>query len=118
MQAADVPAGLVERLQRPRFLAAPLKSTASHAVLTFIGGLLQDKEITGMVGGGVQPDQRCPLQVTVELPSGPTSIVQLLNDAVRQAPGLVWFVSYAPDSDQKTIGVVCPGGQSFKMMLL
>jgi hypothetical protein len=118
MQAPDVPAEIAERLQRPRYLATPIKSTASHAVFNVVAGLLQDREVSGVLGTGLQPDQQCPLQVPVALAAGPTSVLGLLNQTVRQAPGLVWFISYDSERSKMAIGVVCPGGHYTKMILL
>lgn len=117
MQAQSVPADIANRLSSSRYLANTVKSSASHAVFNFVAGLLQETEVTGVLGAGSLPDETCPLQAPVELGAGPTSIVTMLNETVRQAPGLVWFVTYDAKVEQMAIGVVCPGGQYTKMLL-
>jgi hypothetical protein len=58
-------------------------------VFNFVVGLLQEKEVTGVLGTGLQRDETCPMRLPVELGRGPTSVLGLLNGIVQQAGGLV-----------------------------
>jgi len=117
MQAASAPADVADKLHRVRSHTTPIRVTASRAVFNVVAGLLQEKEVSGVLGTGSLPDDRCPLQQPVELNVGEASVVALLNQTVEQAPGLVWFVTYDVDRSEMAVGVVCPGGQYFKMIL-
>ena len=79
-------------LTRARFDAdadAPAGSYLSMAATAIRGG-----ESRGIIGTGPMPDPESALVKRVHLPKGSYSALRILDEVVRQATGVVWFVTY------------------------
>jgi len=88
-----------------------------EAVLKRVVGAVRGRELQGFVGTGSFPGPECPLDRPVNLPEGPTPLIALLDQIIRQVPGLVWLVTYEPGlpNNNLKVGLLCPDGASVKV---
>ena len=111
------PIEMTQLLERPGFLAAPVRMSASAAVVHVVGGLLQQRD-TGVLGSGPAPQPGCDIDVPVSLPDGPTDARELLDKIAAQGRGLAWFVLYDPENSSRLdLGLWCADGMYFRVQL-
>jgi hypothetical protein len=75
-------------------------------------GAMRGAEIRGWVGGGAEPGPECSPLRPVRVPGGSVTAVELLDEVVRQVPGLVWYVTYDSEnlSQDVKVGLICSNG--------
>jgi hypothetical protein len=75
-------------------------------------GAVRGREPQGWLGGGLRPSPECSLDRPIQLPDGSVTVIQVLDEVVRQVPGLVWFVSYQPEAADGDVrfGLICSNG--------
>ena len=70
-------------------------------------------------GGTLSPGSECPIDRRVDLPGGSMTAIALLDQIVRQVPGVVWVVTYrkepASASLQVNVGLLCWNGWHAKI---
>jgi hypothetical protein len=123
-RAADAPADVIERVTRPVRLSAPVDATLATVLYKLVSGALMEREVGGVVGTGAFGDG-CRLDSRVRVAEGASTVSTILDAAVQQVPGVVWFVAYPSrgvdasraDADRLTIGVVCTGGENVRVVL-
>jgi hypothetical protein len=91
--------------------------SARDAVFMRVVKALSGKEPQAIIGTGGFPGPECPLGRPVHVPAGWTSVTRMLDDIVKQVPGLVWLVTYdfdAPDYGLE-VGLLCGGGAAVRI---
>jgi len=91
----------------------------AHSFLALAATAIHGGESQGYIGSGPMPSGDSALAKRVLLPKGTYSAVGLLDEVVRQAPGLIWFISYyAPDAEPHLwVGLMDSRGGSVRMSL-
>lgn len=108
IRAADEPADVREALMAESDAAdsgeqPALKAGYRHAVRAIRG-----VEPEGFFGSG--PDPSCRLDRPVHLQSGRMTTIEVLDEIVRQVPGVTWLVTYDSERGFLTVGLMCPDG--------
>ena len=75
---------------------------------------LSGKEPAGIIGTGSFPGPECPLGRPVRLTAGSTSATRMLDEIVKQVPGLMWFVTYDTEAPHYglQVGFLCADGST------
>jgi hypothetical protein len=123
-RAADAPADVIERVSRTVRLSAPVDTTLATVLYKLVSGALLQREVSGVLGTGVFGDG-CRLDSRVRVAEGASTVSTILDAAVQQVPGVVWFVAYpsrdagasGANVDRLTIGVVCAGGENVRVVV-
>jgi hypothetical protein len=91
--------------------------SARDAVFMRVVKALSGKEPQAIIGTGAFPGSECPLDRPVHVPAGWTSVTRMLDDIVKQVPGLVWLVTYDIDAPNYglEVGLVCGGGAAVRI---
>jgi len=122
LKAEDAPAALLARLNRSTRLTADVDGTVASVLYRVVSQALLQRDIGGVLGTGLFSNA-CRLDQPIRMKVGEYSVEALLDEVVKQAPGLVWFVSYpgparaTEASNRLTFGIVCPGGENVKVTL-
>jgi len=87
---------------------------AQDAVFKRVVKALSGKEPAGILGSGAFPGPECPLSRPVRLTTGWTSATRMLDEIVRQVPGLMWFVTYDIEAPHYglQVGLLCGDGST------
>lgn len=105
VRTSNEPGHMTKLLNRSIDLEAASDVPAAEAVLTSIVNAVRgDRSAVkrGATGPASQP---------VTLRGGRTTFIQALDDVVRQAPGLVWYVTFLPEQEGGyEIGLIWRGG--------
>jgi len=109
-----------EPIEVTRSLAQSVDVTAAQGVpaisAVFRQGVaamrgFEPQAILGSGSGGFATGPECPIYSPVEVNRGPMTTVALLDQIVRQVPGLVWVVTYRKNAMKGTVdvdvGVLC-----------
>ena len=87
---------------------------AQDAVFMRVVKALSGKEPAGIIGTGTFPGPECPLTRPVRLTPGSTSATRMLDEIVKQVPGLMWFITYDTDAPHYglQVGLLCGDGST------
>lgn len=87
---------------------------AQDAVFLRVVKALSGKEPAGIIGTGTFPGPECPLRRPVRLSAGSTSATRMLDEIVKQVPGLMWFVTYDTEAPHYglQVGLLCGDGST------
>jgi hypothetical protein len=113
VRSASEPRSVSELLTRTWVQKEDAEIPALTAINRYVLGAMGGFEPPGgVIGAGMFPDEDSPAYQRVKLARGSTTARQMLDEIVKQVRGLVWFVSYKPDSANADvqIGLICPDG--------
>jgi hypothetical protein len=73
----------------------------------------------GIVGSGLPPPPSCPLGTTVRVSMAGVSLGGVLNEIVRQEPGIAWALTYDsnPAPTKLSLEILCPDGYTRTMAI-
>jgi hypothetical protein len=114
----DEPAEVTSSLERTGEFEAVVGLPVLAAMLRRVVPAMRGYAVEGLIGSGglLTPGPDCPIDRRVDLPGGVMTASTLLDEIVRQAPGLVVAVTYrrptAHRSFQVNVGFLCPSGSS------
>lgn len=110
----DEPAAVTQAIEREDLVEASVDVTAAAILASLVLPLLHGEWTTesgGIIGsGGISAE--CPLGERVRIEAGRRSAGDLMDDVVRQVPGVAWFVTYDEESPtfNLKVGFVCFNG--------
>jgi hypothetical protein len=114
----DQPAEVTSSLERTGELEAVVGLPVLAAMLRRVVPAMRGYALEGLIGSGglLTPGPECPIDRRVDLAGGVMTASALLDEIVRQAPGLVVAVTYRRPTThpgfQVNVGVLCPSGSS------
>ena len=115
------PDDLRRTLERQVRIDQSSELSAGDAVFMRVVKALSGKEPLGIIGTGSFPDgPKCPLDRRVRITAGWTSATRMLDEIVRQVPGLTWLVTYDADAPYYglEVGLVCGDGGTARITVL
>jgi hypothetical protein len=117
VRATDEPASVRDLVENQLIVPEARTISVRDAVFRRVIGALRGQEPQAMMGTGLVPGPDCPLDKPIRLSGNSTSLLGALDEIVKQAPGLVWLVTYDPVSPVPSarVGVLCPDGVALRM---
>ncbi len=103
LRSSDEPLEVTAMLEREAPLDADIDAPAG-AILPQVAAAVRGGEVRGIIGTGPRPGPESLLGRRIRLDRGRRSAISILDDVVRQVPGLVWFATYnrgLPSQDLK-----------------
>ena len=112
IQSANLPPAIQAELNRAVYVPPVEGVLVWEAVFVKALGLLAGREPQGFAGTGIGEGAACGLDRRIRL-GGEATVTETLDAVVRQAPGLIWVITYSDDNPLQTmeIGVLCPDGR-------
>jgi hypothetical protein len=110
------PVEVKEMLQRRQYIQRARGIGALAVVFQRVLKAMGGQRPRAVIGSGPMPEEGpgCPMLSPVDVPDGSISAIDLLDQTVRQAPGLAWIVTYRSDSEtdlQVRVGLLCSTGE-------
>ena len=104
LRSTDEPLEVTAMLEREAPFDTDINAAAG-AILPQVAAAVRGGEVRGIIGsGGPLPGPESLLGRRIRLDRGRRSAISILDDVVRQVPGLVWFATYnrgLPSQDLK-----------------
>ena len=114
VRSLEEPAEVGSALERSTLMEEAVEVPAFGAIYRYVVRAMSGVEPPqGFVFSGALPGPECPINRPVRMPEGSLSAIALLDQIVRQVPGLVWVVSYSPEAPNAglKVGRMCPDGE-------
>jgi hypothetical protein len=117
VRGADEPRTIQDLLETPIVVDEANGITVIDSIFRRVVGAMRGHEPDALMGTGIMPSRECPVDATVTVPGGSTTPIELLDAIVRQTPGIVWLVTYRPESPTETVkvGLLCADGWTLTM---
>lgn len=117
VRSVTEPPDLRLALDRQVEVASIAALPASDAVFVRVVKVLSGKEPAGIIGTGSFPGPECPLGTPVRVAAGLKSATQMLDEIVRQVPGLTWVITYDTQAPHYglEVGLVCGNGAAVRI---
>jgi hypothetical protein len=112
VRSVDVPADVESALERSADTDGASDIPALYVIHTLVLPAITGRRAAGVGDVGVAEDPACPMYQPVRIPAGKTRPIDILDQVVRQVPGITWLVTYragGPDREFK-IGLMCGNG--------
>ena len=117
LRSLEEPAEISSALDRSTQLDEAVEVPAMHAIYRYVVRAMRGVEPSqGYVWTGGLPGPECPINRPIRIAGGPATAIGLLDQVVRQVPGLLWVVSYNPDQPSVAlkVGLMCQDGSFFR----
>jgi hypothetical protein len=93
VRSVDIPADVESALERSADTVGVSNTPALYVIHTLVLPAITGRRAAGGVGdAGVEEDPACPMYQPVRIPAGKARPIDILDQVVRQVPGITWLV--------------------------
>jgi hypothetical protein len=117
LRSREEPPDVMAALHREAVVKAEVEIPAATALVSEVALAMRGWEQGGIIGVGAVPAPESLLNRVVRIKKGRSSPITLLDEVVRQVPGLVWLVTYNPGLPNQDLKVGLMDAEGMTLML-